>query len=141
MVKLKSDKPRSRRLRKKLHVSEFTENYVQLNFKVRKDSAEMMDIEAWCDLHDLLFDIIIESGGHPASGASHGNEMEVSFTQYANQPDITKAVAELILERTDVYLKQVYASDPVDVWNWWGWDIDDPFDLLYDKSFLVMTAA
>ncbi len=138
MIKLQSTKPRSKRLRKKLHVGEFTENYVQINFKIRKSHAAMMDIEAWCDFHDLLFDLMLECGVQPGCGSSSHNKMDISFTQYANTPDATRQVVQKIRDNVDVYLDQIYATPPKDVWNWFGWDyFDEPFDLIEDLAFLV----
>lgn len=136
MVKLKSTKPRSKRLRKKLHVDEFKENYVHIYFKIRKSVADSMDVEAWCDFHDLLFDIIQEQGAEPGCGSSCDNDIEFSFTQFANQPDLTDAVVAAIREKVDVYLDSIYVSPAFDAYNWQGWDLDDPFDLIYSYSYL-----
>lgn len=100
----------------------------------------MMDIDAWCDFHDLLFDLVIEAGAEPGCASSSHNEIEISFTQYDNQPDKTQAVVDLLAKNVDVYLNQVFVSPPVDVYHWHGWELDDPFDLIYSLSYLARKA-
>lgn len=98
---------------------------------------DLYDVEDLCDLHDLLFDIIIEHGAEPGCGSSSHNKFEFSFTQFANQPDKTEDIVQSIYEKIDVYLKQVFVSPPVNAYHWKGWDLNDPFDMLEDLSYLV----